>query len=36
LPLNMHMHSRLFPREEVKPKTTFTKNGRTHGGDDTR
>ena len=31
LPLNMHVHSRLFPREEVEPETAFTKNGWTHG-----
>lgn len=36
LPLNMHVHSRLFPREEVKPETPFTKNGWTHGQNDTR
>ena len=29
--LSMHMHSRLCPREEIKPETTLTKNGWTHG-----
>lgn len=36
LPLNMHMHSRLFPRKEVKPETSLTENGWTHGQNDTR
>jgi len=30
LPLNMHMHYRLFPREKVEPETAFTKNCWTH------
>lgn len=36
LPLNMHMHPRFFAGEEVEPKATFTKNGRTHRRNDTR
>jgi len=27
LPLNMHMHSRFFPRKEVEPEAAFAKNG---------
>jgi len=36
LPLDMHMHSRLFPREEVEPEPAFTENRRTHVRNDTR
>ncbi len=36
LPLNVHMHSRFFPREEVEPEAAFAKYGWTHGRNDTR
>ena len=36
LALDMHMHSRLFPREEVEPEATLTKHGWTHRQNDTR
>ena len=36
LALDMHMHSRLFPREEVEPEATLTKNRWTHRQNDTR
>jgi hypothetical protein len=36
LPLNMDMHPRLFPREEVEPEAAFTKYCGTHGRNDTR
>jgi hypothetical protein len=31
LPLNMDMHSRFFPREEVEPEAAFAKYRWTHG-----
>jgi hypothetical protein len=36
LGLNMHMHSRFLAREEIKTEASFTKNGWTHGQNDTR
>jgi len=36
LALNMHMHSRLFPREEVETEAAFAENRWTHEQDDTR
>lgn len=36
LPLNVHMHSRLFTREEVEAEASLTKNSRTHRRNDTR
>lgn len=35
LPLNVYMHARLLPREEVEPEAAFTKNSRTHGRNNT-
>src|SRR3989304_176072 len=36
LPLNVHVHSRFFPRKEVETEAAFAKNRWTHGQDDTR
>jgi len=36
LGLNMHMHPRFLAREEIETKVTFTKDGWTHGQNDTR
>lgn len=36
LALNMHVHSRFFPGEEVKTKPAFAEYCRTHDQNDTR
>jgi hypothetical protein len=35
LPVNMHVHSRLFTGKEVEPKAAFSKHGWTHEENDT-